>query len=123
VCTYTARGRRGAKEGVLPTSLVWRLADTAQGLKSLRENQEKTPFGALSDVLPYVQHKSVPQRLKPSYLTMGYGTAEPVPFVQRRFSLQLFRSRPEPVVCAECASRANSPHRLDYCPARLKVVP
>jgi hypothetical protein len=102
VCAYSARGRRGAKEGVLPTSLVWRLADT-----SLRENQEKTAdsFGELSDVLPYVQHKSVPQRLKPSYLTMGDGTAEPVPFVQRRFSLQLFRSRPEPVVCAECASR------------------
>jgi hypothetical protein len=38
---------------------------------------------------PYVS-KSVPQRLKPSFEGRFSGTAKPVPFVQRRFSLSMF---------------------------------
>jgi hypothetical protein len=41
-------------------------------------------------VCSYLQHKSVPQRLKPVSSDAFYGTAKPVPFVQRGFSLSMF---------------------------------
>jgi hypothetical protein len=42
--------------------------------------------------------KSVPQRLKPSRDHRHFGTAEAVPFVHRRFSIQRFNKKTADVV-------------------------
>jgi hypothetical protein len=55
-------------------------------------------------VYAYEFGKSVPQRLKPIVFRRVYGTAEPVPFVQRRFSLRLFAVARKSAASAECAT-------------------
>jgi hypothetical protein len=61
-----------------------------------------------------VQYKSVPQRLKPIVFGTVYGTAEPVPFVQRRFSIRLFAVAREPTVSTEWAM-AGAKVLICYC--------
>jgi hypothetical protein len=48
--------------------------------------------------------KNVPQRLlKPIVIRTVYGTAEPVPFVHKRFSISLLAVARERPISAECA--------------------
>jgi hypothetical protein len=49
-----------------------------------------------------------------------YGTAEPVPFVQRRFFLHFLAVATEPAVCAECALK---PDVFSIVYDRTEVVP
>jgi hypothetical protein len=79
---HTARGSIRASRGCLRTS-----RETA----NLWVSQKRT------SVAEAVNHRSI------------YGTAEAVPFVQRRFFIQFFGCCPEAAVCTECAVAAKKP--------------